>query len=60
MYWFDRAPKGKLEGGHAKFFRENQKTTAPPLPIKNEWSLMILKFHKVLKIVETIISFMHM
>ena len=25
--------------GHAKFFRDNQKTTGPPLPIKNERSL---------------------
>ena len=43
MYWFDGALKGKLEGGgvHAKFFRDNKKPP-PPLPIKNERSLMII------------------
>ena len=39
MYWFDGALKGKLEGGHAKCFRDNPKPP-PPLPIKNEQSLI--------------------
>ena len=31
--------------GHAIFFRDYLKTTAPPQPVKNEWSLKeLLKF----------------
>ena len=40
--------EGKLGGGgkgHAIFFRDYLKTTAPPQPVKNEWSLKeLLKF----------------
>ena len=32
FYRFDGALKRKWKGGHAKFFRDNQKTTIPPYP----------------------------